>query len=192
MNDNPGPDREKGTGMLTGWENTALLMIGNTCTAPRSDVCHRNPRKEEQMKALVVDDDLEVRTAIRAIVKLAGYEQVDTAASAKDALVLAFETHYALVTLDLQMPVVSGFEILPVIRGRSPHSIIAIISGYTDRIPKEKMTYADLVLSKPFQAETIRNLAQLAKDMGEKYAAICALSGLSDVAGGEEEKRSYV
>ena len=134
------------------------------------------------MKALVIDDEPDVRTPLVASIKLAGYEQVDTAATGEEALGFVLRTCYDLITVDLQMPGISGLEILTVLRGSAPHSVIAIISAYTERITDEDTKYADLVLPKPFHVETIHHLAQLAREAAETRAAIRALSDLPDTA----------
>ena len=138
------------------------------------------------MKALVIDDEPDVRTPLAASIKLAGYEQVDMAATGEEALGLALQTHYDLVTVDLQLPGIGGLEILSVLRTIAPHSIIAIISAYTERIADENAQYADLTLSKPFRVETIRHLAQFARETAEILAAIQAL-GISPDRGDDEE-----
>ena len=134
------------------------------------------------MKALVIDDEPTVRTPLVASIKLADYGQVDTAATGEEALGLVLQTSYDLITVDIQMPGVSGLEILTVLRGAAPHSVIAIISAYAERITEEDTKYADLVLSKPFHVETIRTIAQLAREIAERRAALQALGDSPDAA----------
>ena len=134
------------------------------------------------MKALVIDDEPHVRTPLVASIRLAGYEQIDAAATGEEALGFALQTSYDLVTVDLQLPGVGGLEILSVLRGLAPHSVIAIISAYTGRITDEDTKYADLVLSKPFQVETIRTIARFAGEMAERRTALRALGNSPDAA----------
>ena len=103
------------------------------------------------MKALRIDDEPNVRTPLFTTIKLAGYEQVDTAATGEEALEFALQTKYDLITVDIQIPDVSGLEMLTVLRGSAPHAVIAIISAYTERIREEDTKYADLVLPKPLR-----------------------------------------
>ena len=44
------------------------------------------------MKALVIDDEPDVRTPLAASIKLAGHEQVDTAATGEEALEFDLQT----------------------------------------------------------------------------------------------------
>ena len=134
------------------------------------------------MKALVIDDEPDVRIPLVASIKLAGYNQVDTAATGEEALGFVLRTCYDLITVDLQMPDISGLDILTVLRGSAPHSVIVIISAYTERISEEQVKHADLVLSKPFQVETIRTIARFAGEMAERRTALRALGNSPDAA----------
>ena len=111
------------------------------------------------MKALIVDDELDIRQALGASMKIAGCEQVDMASSGEDAVGLAMQTSYDLVTLDIRMPTVSGIDILPVLRSLLPHSVIAIISAYIgDRLSDLDREHVDLVFQKPFSMDRIMAL----------------------------------
>ena len=86
------------------------------------------------MKALIVDDEPEIRQALAAIMEQEGCESVDMASSGEDALRLALQAKYDLVTLDIRLPDVSGVDILPTIHSIFPHSIIVILSAYIEGI----------------------------------------------------------
>ena len=129
------------------------------------------------MKALVVDDDREIRTALVAAIRTEYGEMVDAAESGEEAMGFAVKTDYDLVTLDISMPGASGLDILGTLRTLLPCSVIAIISGTTETITSETLGgAADLVLSKPFSAATIRNIAKMAKDLHAKRAEIRAMT----------------
>ena len=55
-----------------------------------------------------------------------------------------------MISLDVQMPGVSGLEILALIRNMCPHAVIAIISGHIggSKLP-EIAGCADLIIQKP-------------------------------------------
>ena len=129
------------------------------------------------MQALVVDDDSQVRTALVATIKMEYGGNVDAAESGEEAMGFAVSNPYDLITLDLNMPGVGGLDILGTLRTLLPWSVIAIISGATEQITSEALGgAADLVLSKPFSAATIRDLAKMAKELIEKREAIQAMT----------------
>jgi len=129
------------------------------------------------MKALVVDDDREIGTALVAAIKLEYGEMVDAAESGEEAMGFAVKAEYDLVTLDISMPGVSGLDILGTLRTLLPCAVIAIISGSTESITSETLGgAADLVISKPFSAVKIRSIAQMAKELHSKREEIQAMT----------------
>ena len=127
------------------------------------------------MKVLIVDDDPDVRSFLVNCMGVVGCDQIDTAETGEEALAMAVQTRYDLVTLDLKMPGVSGLDILSVIRGMMPWSVIVIISGYTEDIPEMALDYTDLVLAKPVHVATLNELVQITKELVEKRESLRAL-----------------
>jgi two-component system, LytTR family, response regulator len=82
------------------------------------------------MRALIVDDEPVARRVLREeIEEFAGVEVVGEADNGETALVLISSLQPDLVFLDLQMPVLGGFEMLARLRGgRLP--VIAIVTAY--------------------------------------------------------------
>ena len=69
---------------------------------------------------LVVDDDPDIRQLVAELLRLSGYDSV-TAASGVEAIErLALEPRPTLVLLDVQMPVLDGWDTLRAIRAQ-PH-----------------------------------------------------------------------
>jgi two-component system chemotaxis sensor kinase CheA len=64
-----------------------------------------------QKPVLVVDDSLTTRMLERSILESAGYE-VETAASAEEALAKARDTRYGLFLVDVEMPGMDGFTFI--------------------------------------------------------------------------------
>ena len=67
-------------------------------------------RTPDETTVLVVDDDKSVRDLIAVILECEGYH-VLTAASGAEALSVAAEQHPDLVTLDVMMPDMDGWEV---------------------------------------------------------------------------------
>ena len=84
----------------------------------------------DKNEILIVDDDKGVRDSLGLVLQAAGYD-VSLAEHGFDALMQLRRTHPALIISDLNMPQMSGFEFLSVVRRRFPHiSVIAMSGAY--------------------------------------------------------------
>lgn len=104
-------------------------------------------------RLLVIDDDQVYRNAIRRMLLSEGY-QLDFAADGFQAGVKIFSVKPDLITLDLSMPGLDGFEVLRFIRQQPELAAVKIlvISGLSQtELEKAKMLGADAVLAKPFE-----------------------------------------
>ncbi|HZU22713.1 MAG TPA: response regulator [Terriglobales bacterium] len=81
-----------------------------------------------KVKILVVDDDASIRTSLAMLLAEEGYE-VSTAVDGFDALLQLKRSTPDVITSDLNMPHMSGFEFLSVVRRRFPHISVIAISG---------------------------------------------------------------
>ena len=79
-------------------------------------------------EVLVVDDDDGVRNSVALILSIAGYE-VNTASGGFDALLKLKQKVPAIIVSDLNMPEMSGFEFLSVVRRRFPAVSVVAMSG---------------------------------------------------------------
>ncbi|MEJ2538427.1 MAG: sigma-54 dependent transcriptional regulator [Gemmatimonadota bacterium] len=80
------------------------------------------------MQLLIVDDEGNIRRALRALLEAEGH-QVDTAASAEEALEQIRQRPPDVVLLDLALPGRSGLEALPDIRELAPATVVVMMSG---------------------------------------------------------------
>jgi len=87
-----------------------------------------NPCRHE---ILVVDDDAAVRDSVTMLLQSSGYE-VSTAANGFEALLQLKRRLPAIVLSDLNMPQMSGFEFLSVVRRRFPQIPVIAMSGAYD------------------------------------------------------------
>jgi two-component system, chemotaxis family, chemotaxis protein CheY len=100
---------------------------------------------------LIVDDDANIRSVIRAFVEADGYKVCGEAADGVDAIQRAAELQPDLILLDLAMPRLNGAEAASVLRRGMPHVPIVLFTMYADDFG-EKLASAvgvDVVLSKP-------------------------------------------
>lgn len=88
-------------------------------------------------QVLIVEDDASVRTTLTLLLKASGYE-VSTATNGLEALALLKMGLPAVLLSDLNMPEMSGFELLPIVRQQFPTlSVVAMSCAYetVDAIP---------------------------------------------------------
>ena len=84
--------------------------------------------ENKKIRILVAEDDLSVRQTVSLMLQARGYD-VTTAADGFEAL-LRFQDHVPdLILSDLNMPAMSGFELLSVVRRRFPQVVAVATSG---------------------------------------------------------------
>lgn len=119
--------------------------------------------------ALIVDDNQDNRNVFRAALEIAGY-QVREAENGQAGLVILETETFDLLTLDLQMPLVSGETVLRAVRPRPMHSSMQIVVVTAN--PHMETTYiseaADHVMFKPID---IRQFIDFAKRLQEQKVA---------------------
>jgi CheY-like chemotaxis protein len=86
---------------------------------------------KSKTRILVVEDDISVRVTISELLTEQGYE-VTTAGDGFDALLRLREAVPDLILSDLNMPQMSGFELLSVVRRRFPEILVVASSGAYD------------------------------------------------------------
>ena len=77
---------------------------------------------------LIVDDDAALRNSIALLLQSSGYV-VTTAANGFEALLQLKKSLPAVLLSDLNMPEMSGFELLSVVRRRFPQISVIAMSG---------------------------------------------------------------
>src|ERR1700726_2799691 len=78
---------------------------------------------------LVVDDNSDHRKGFRILLESGGYSVVECN-SGKEALTALETTNFDLMTLDLSMPDVDGFDVLRAVRSKHPELKIVVASGF--------------------------------------------------------------
>jgi len=79
-------------------------------------------------RVLVVDDEPGIRESMAMFLTAAGYE-VSTAEHGFDALLQLRSATPDVIISDLNMPQMSGFEFLSVVRRRFPEILVVAVSG---------------------------------------------------------------
>jgi signal transduction histidine kinase len=111
-------------------------------------------------RILLVDDRPDNLLAVRAVLEPLGHELVD-AGSGEEALRHLLAGEFALIILDVQMPVLDGFETARLIRGRErtryvPIIFLTAISGEPEHYLRGYESGAVDYVYKPFEPEILR------------------------------------
>ena len=105
---------------------------------------------------LVIDDDPSVRTVVRYLLESFGYA-CETAADGRSGLARFDEGGWDLVLTDLEMPEVSGWDVVEAIRHRAPTMPILVITAYDDpAVMRRASGWRVPVIPKPFRLETLK------------------------------------
>ena len=111
---------------------------------------------------LVVDDDRAIRELVSTVLSEDGFA-VATAANGREALARIAAQPPALVLLDLQMPIMSGWEVLAELRAAQVQvPVVFMTAGYRAKAEAERHG-ADGYVAKPFDvAEVLQVVARFA------------------------------
>ena len=115
---------------------------------------------------LIVENEEDIRCLLTDILVSDGHKVI-SASNGTDALELFNQEHYDLVLTDLEMPVLSGWEVANAIKKLAPDVIIAIITGWGTQLDQSdlKESGIDIVINKPFRVSQILNLVQEAREI---------------------------
>lgn len=115
-------------------------------------------------RVLVVDDNRDAADSLALILRAEGYA-VETAYDGKQALELADQIHPGIVLLDIQMPKLTGYDLVRELRRfeRAPRPLLIAISAWGQESDKLAARHAgfDHHLTKPIDPDDL--LALLAK-----------------------------
>jgi response regulator RpfG family c-di-GMP phosphodiesterase len=115
---------------------------------------------------LVVDDDPIICKLITITLKASGFVS-QSCTCGEDAIELLAKEHFDAVISDLNMPGVSGFELLAATRRLRPHAVFMMATGVSDvsvGVAAMKQGAADFLL-KPFQMDAVVVSLQRALDV---------------------------
>ncbi len=126
-------------------------------------------QRARSSKILVVDDDIQVRSFIAALLQGEGYIVID-ASDGKEAQTRCEQGEIDLMITDLVMPEQEGLETIHAIRHRWPKIPIIAVSGAFggSYLGLAKKLGAEAVIRKPFEPDDllneVRRLCQLSRD----------------------------
>jgi CheY-like chemotaxis protein len=109
---------------------------------------------ESMPPVLIVDDDAGIRLVLESMLACEGYTVI-SAANGREALAYIERELPGLVLLDLQMPVMTGWETLATIRARWPVLPVVFMSAGLNAAVQAAAYQADGYLAKPFDLDTL-------------------------------------
>ncbi len=121
-------------------------------------------------RVLVVDDSDVIRSLISVNLELEGFEVV-TAVDGRDALDKVVETAPDVITIDVRMPRLDGFETVAQLRAdpRTKHLKVAMVTACAQEadVQRGKDVGVDAYVTKPFDPAT---LVRTVRDLVEQPA----------------------
>jgi diguanylate cyclase (GGDEF)-like protein len=133
--------------------------------------CLERGEMDKRANVLIVDDEPDMCWALENILRTAGFTATTTT-KGTEALELLGGKDYAAAFVDAKLPDLNGLELAALIRQRSPHTAVVVISGYFYQEDKaineglEKDLFIGFV-AKPFDLEEVRLMAQRAVEGAE-------------------------
>ena len=130
-------------------------------------------------KLLVVDDEPALLVMVHDILKDAGFEHIEMAPTAKDALVAVKEEKKDLILLDVMLPDSDGFQLMQKFRTFTDTPIIFLTAkdAATDRLTGLGLG-ADDYISKPFlPQELVLRIYAVLRRVYKEDAPVLALAG---------------
>ena len=115
-----------------------------------------------QRRVLVVDDEPAIRTCLTVLLESVGYD-VDVAEDGIEALLLMSKNTPDIIISDLNMPGMSGVDLLSEIRRRSPQVVRIAMSGAyqnVNELPSEVLAHGFYAKCEP-PRKLRRTLSQL-------------------------------
>lgn len=101
--------------------------------APAVEPQPDGPREVQRRTAVIADDNGSIRLLLKGLLTEAGLTVVQMAANGEEA-VKAVQAHRPeVLCLDVEMPVMSGFDALPLIREASPDTAVVMVTGAASR-----------------------------------------------------------
>jgi uncharacterized protein (UPF0264 family)/CheY-like chemotaxis protein len=130
----------------------------------KQTIDNQNPLQAENAKnrALIADDSEINRLILANMLELNGYT-VDAAVDGADALQFISKNHYEFALIDLNMPVMSGLEMVRTLRKQHNLLKVAAVSTFTVDNQKNEALAAgfDFCLTRPIDEEQLRALINL-------------------------------
>jgi CheY-like chemotaxis protein len=120
-------------------------------------------KQKKQIHLLLIDDDPNMQRMITLFLQKEPI-QLDVVSNGRMALQKLQEKRYDMIISDMQMPLMSGLELVQKIRALNIKSPVIIISAYAEDLLQDMMDSVDVfaTLSKPFDSKILKSLIESA------------------------------
>jgi CheY-like chemotaxis protein len=110
-------------------------------------------------RVLVVDDEPAIRALVAKIVDRAGLP-VDTAKDGAEAIAKMQAALYAVVVVDLMMPVLDGFGVIDYVRNMNGRRPAVIVASASDSVVLRQLdgSVVHSIVRKPFEIDVLGDL----------------------------------
>ncbi len=139
---------------------TLPLPISEKVAPSPSQPITRNKSENTTLKRILIADDNEINLLLLSnMLELQGCT-VDSANNGREALQLIKNHSYQMALIDLNMPVMTGIQLIKILRSRHNRLKIAAISAYADQDKINEALDAgfDYYLTKPIDSHQLNNL----------------------------------
>lgn len=128
------------------------MKIDPICSSPVGHAVKKN-----DLAIFIVDDDDSLCRALARLLKSAGYRNVGTFSSAEDFMLSSSPEEQSLLVLDLQLPGMSGIDLLQALRESGRSIPVVLISAHDEELMRAKSLPYDRVafLHKPFEEKDL-------------------------------------
>jgi CheY-like chemotaxis protein len=122
----------------------------------------KTPQSNPPLAILVVDDEPAVRDVQRRTLEAEGYVVTEAASGLEGIAALDRPAEIDLLLVDLEMPGLSGDEMVRQIRIKRPDLPVLYVTGHIDRLMDARPLWeGEAFLEKPFSLEGLRQAVSL-------------------------------
>ena len=118
-------------------------------------------RKGNSLHVLVVEDDPLIRK-IEVEYLVSDGHSVETATDGCDGLTKFHSGRFDLVLVDRAIPEINGDQLTKAIKEMDPDMPVILVTGFTDILADDRQRRANLILSKPFSHDNLREAIERA------------------------------
>jgi CheY-like chemotaxis protein len=126
-------------------------------------------------RILVVEDEDHVTQMLTALLEFKGYENIQIANNGYEGVVKYKETRPSIVLMDLEMPVMDGYDSSREIKKYDPTANIVLITANPGSPSAQKLLeegYASRIIPKPFRFDEILEVIEKSKGFSSPPSGI--------------------
>ncbi len=135
---------------------TARVSLPLAATSERPAAPATGGGKASPMRILVIDDEVEVRSALADLLTTEGHHVLQAASGREGLALLEKGQQVDMVLTDLGMSGMRGSDVARTIRAQWPGLPVGLVTGWGEHVTPEELKDARFVIGKPFEAAALR------------------------------------